>query len=57
MRTALLKEKSRLTPEDKAAIDDAVTLLHQIPSAAPRLETTGERRMLLLTPVRTTNRI
>lgn len=56
MRTALLKEKSRLTPEDRAAIDDAVMLLQQIPAAAPPPETTGGRRMLPLTPVSTGNR-
>ncbi|MGZ4662914.1 MAG: hypothetical protein ACXVYB_16720, partial [Arthrobacter sp.] len=56
MRTALLKEKSRLTPEDRAAIDDAVVLLQQIPAAAPPPETTGGRRMLPLTPVSTGNR-
>jgi hypothetical protein len=56
MRTALLKEKSRLTPEDKAVIDEAVTLLQQIPAAAPPPEANGGRRMLPLTPVRTRNR-
>ncbi|MEV7575566.1 hypothetical protein AB0P28_20995 [Pseudarthrobacter sp. NPDC089323] len=56
MRTALLKEKTRLTPEDRAAIEDAVTLLQQIPPEAPPHDAAGERRMLPLTPVRTGNR-
>ncbi|ALV42859.1 hypothetical protein AU252_18260 [Pseudarthrobacter sulfonivorans] len=53
MRTALLKEKSRLTPEDNALIDDAVTLLQEIPAAAPPPTPSDGRRMLPLTPVRT----
>ena len=55
MRTALLKEKTKLTPEDRAAIDDAVTLLQQIPPEAPTRDAAGGRRMLPLTPVRTGN--
>lgn len=55
-RTALVKEKSRLTPEDRAAIDDAVTLLQQIPAAAPPATAAGGRRLLPLTPVSNGNR-